>query len=139
LTDRLPIETYALGLAAVAASRSEDPFLQCGAAVLRPDGTVAALGYNGAPPKVTLDWTNRAERRKRVIHAEQNALRYTRPDESRMIACTHLPCLECVKLIRSYNIFLVYYTHNLPDHYNEEEILTIAEFDYGMTMVQRVG
>lgn len=134
---RLSKESYALDLAAVAASRSEDPYLQCGAAVIRTDGTVAALGYNGAPPGVTLDWSDRGERRKRVIHAESNALRYIRPGEAGFIASTHLPCLECLKLIRSYNIFMVYYTAELPTHYNSEEILDIAE-EYGMTVSQRV-
>lgn len=104
---------------------------------MRHDGTVAALGYNGAPPKVTLEWSDRGARRKRVIHAESNALRYVVPGEAWFIACSHLPCLECLKLIRSYNIFLVYYSNELPDHYDSDEILDIAE-EYGMTVLRRV-
>lgn len=136
---RISKEDYALALASVAASRSEDPYLQCGAAIIRTDGTVAALGYNGAPPHVTIDWSDRGERRKRVIHAEANALRYLSPtDAVDFIACTHLPCLECIKMIRSMGVFTVWYTNDLPEHYNENEILDVAA-EFGMAVQQRVG
>lgn len=136
---RLSKEDYALRLASVASSRSEDPFLQCGAAVIRTDGTVAALGYNGAPPHVTIDWSDRNERRKRVIHAEANALRYLSPtDNVDFIACTHLPCLECIKMIRSMGIYMVWYTNHLPSHYDENEILDVAA-EFGMTVIHRVS
>jgi deoxycytidylate deaminase len=136
---RISQVNYALALASVAASRSEDPYLRCGAAIIRVDGTVAALGYNGAPPGVTLDWSDRAERRKRVIHAESNALRYITPGQPiAFIATTHLPCLECIKLIRSYSIMEVFYSNTLPEHYNEDEIIDIAS-EFGMVVNHRVG
>ena len=53
---RLDWECYALSLARVASLRSEDPFVKVGACVLRYDNSVASLGYNGAPPKVNIDW-----------------------------------------------------------------------------------
>ena len=62
---RLDWEEYALELARVAALRSEDPFMKVGACVLRHDNSVAGLGYNGAPPGIEIDWSNRDERRKR--------------------------------------------------------------------------
>ena len=89
---RLPWENYAIDLALVASRRSEDPYLKVGACILREDYSVASLGYNGAPPKIEIDWTDRDERRKRVIHAETNALRYIKPNEGYLLACTHLPC-----------------------------------------------
>ena len=97
-------EEYALSLASAASERSEDPYLKVGACVLRHDNSVAALGYNGAPPNVEIDWTNRDERRKRVVHAEINALRYVRPYECYLLACTHLPCNDCLRSIASYGI-----------------------------------
>ena len=72
---RIDWHTYALKLALVASERSEDPYVKVGACVLRLDNSVAGLGYNGAPPEVDIYWHDRDERRKRVIHAEVNALR----------------------------------------------------------------
>ena len=103
---RIDWERYALSLAKVAALRSEDPFVKVGACVLRHDNSVASLGYNGAPPKINIDWSDRDERRRRVIHAEANALRYVKPQECRLLACTLLPCNDCLKLISSYILSL---------------------------------
>ena len=104
---RLSWEEYALELAWVASQRSEDPYLKVGACVLRHDNSVASLGYNGAPMGVEIDWSNRDERRKRVVHAEINALRYVKPHEAKLIAVTHLPCNDCLKSIASYGISTV--------------------------------
>lgn len=101
---RISWQEYALELAKVASKRSEDPYLKVGASVLRWDKSVAALGYNGAPPNIEIDWSDRDERRKRVVHAEINALRYIRPNECYLLACTHLPCNDCLKSIASYGI-----------------------------------
>ena len=97
-------EEYALSLASVASLRSEDPYLKVGACVLRHDNSVGALGYNGAPPGIEIDWSNRDERRKRVVHAEVNALRYINPNECYLLACTHMPCNNCLKMIAAYGI-----------------------------------
>ena len=98
---------YAIELAFIASKRSEDPYVKVGACVLRHDNSVASLGYNGA--KINIDWGNRDERRKRVIHAEVNALRYASPNECRLLACTLLPCNDCFKMIAAYNIETVVY------------------------------
>ena len=101
---RLSWHQYALKLATVVAERSEDPFMKVGACVLRHDNSVAGVGYNGAPPGIDIDWSNRDQRRLRVIHAEVNALRYVNPGECKTLACTHIPCNECLRLISSYGI-----------------------------------
>ena len=101
---RLAWKNYALELARVASRRSEDPYLKVGACILRNDNSVAGLGYNGAPPNVEIDWKNRDERRKRVVHAEINALWYVQPKECYLLACTHLPCNDCLRAIASYGI-----------------------------------
>ena len=107
---RISWESYALEIAFVAAERSEDPYLKVGACILRHDNSVAGLGYNGAPPGIEINWDNRDERRKRVVHAEVNALRYAKPGECRLLACTDLPCGDCLKMIASYGIKKVVYT-----------------------------
>jgi|10_taG_2_1085330.scaffolds.fasta_scaffold00617_10 dCMP deaminase len=101
---RLDWKNYALKLAYVASERSEDPFMKVGACLLRPDHSVASLGYNGAPPGVNISWINRDERRKKVVHAEINALRYVKPGECELLACTHIPCNECLRTIAAYGI-----------------------------------
>tara|TARA_R100000008_G_scaffold41376_1_gene23835 strand:- start:1020 stop:1436 length:417 start_codon:yes stop_codon:yes gene_type:complete len=106
---RLSWEEYALALAKAASLRSEDPYVQVGAVVLRHDWSVAGVGYNGAPSGIEIDWSNRDDRRKRVIHAEINALRYVRPDEGHTLACTLLPCSACVQTIAAHGIEHILY------------------------------
>ena len=127
---RIDWERYALSLAKVAALRSEDPFVKVGACVLRHDNSVASLGYNGAPPKVNIDWSDRDERRRRVIHAEANALRYVKPQECRLLACTLLPCNYCLKLISSYGIKEVVY---IEEYDKDCSSLTLAS-EFGINL-----
>ena len=127
---RIDWERYALSLAKVAALRSEDPFVKVGACVLRHDNSVASLGYNGAPPKVNIDWCDRDERRRRVILAEANALRYVKPQECRLLACTLLPCNDCLKLISSYGIKEVVY---IEEYDKDCSSLTLAS-EFGINL-----
>jgi len=127
---RLSWAKYALELAKVASKRSEDPYVQVGACVLRHDNSVASLGYNGAPPSVEIDWSDRNERRKRVIHAEVNALRYAMPSECKLLACTLLPCNDCLKMIASYGIKNVFY---MDIYENDITSLELAE-EFGINL-----
>jgi len=101
---RISWEEYALRLAFTASLRSEDLHKKVGACILRHDNSVASLGYNGPPSGVEIDWSDRDERRKRVIHAEASALKWIKPEEGRLIAVTLAPCPNCVNLIASYGI-----------------------------------
>lgn len=56
---------------------SKDPSTKTGCVIVRPDTTVAAVGYNGFPRTIKdnpeiLD--NREEKYKRTIHCEMNAI-----------------------------------------------------------------
>lgn len=135
-TDTRPSwDEYAITLARAAATRSEDPYIKVGAVALREDHSVASLGYNGAPSGVELDWSNRDERRKRVLHAEANALRYVQPGElaGGMLATTHLPCLECLKAARAQGVTDVLYENDIPDYYNVADIFKIAD-EFGVAL-----
>tara|TARA_R100000808_G_C2148015_1_gene156066 strand:+ start:1576 stop:2037 length:462 start_codon:yes stop_codon:yes gene_type:complete len=105
---------YALELAKVASMRSEDPYRQVGACILRSDNTVASLGYNGAPSGINIDWSDREMRRSKVVHAEMNALRYIQPNECYLLATTLLPCTECIKNIAAYGIKKVVFNEVYP-------------------------
>ena len=88
---------YGVELAKTASLRSEDPFVQVGCCLLREDNSVASLGYNGAPPGIDINWSDRDERRRRVIHAETNALRFIKPGEANRMFVTLMPCPDCLK------------------------------------------
>ena len=102
-------EEYALKLAEVAAHKSKDPWQTVGCCLLRPDNSVASLGYNGFPAGMQEDWSNRDERRKYVVHSEINALRYVKPDECYLAATTLLPCNDCLKSLAAYGIKKIVY------------------------------
>lgn len=103
---------YALEFAFVAARKSKDPWKKVGACLLRHDNTVAAVGYNGFPAGVEEQWHDRELRRKLVIHAEQNALRYVVPGECPLLAVTMLPCNDCLKVVAAYGIKTIVYCEN---------------------------
>lgn len=97
-------EEYAILLAETAKLRSEDPYLKVGACALRFDHSVAALGYNGAPPGINISWQDRDERRKRVLHAEVNCLKWCKPGEIWLLATSISPCSDCMKQVAAYGI-----------------------------------
>lgn len=56
---------------------SKDPSTKCGAVIVRPDKTIASVGFNGFPRGCDDDpeiYDNRGLKYSRVIHAEQNAI-----------------------------------------------------------------
>jgi len=56
---------------------SKDPSTKTGCVIVRPDSTVAAVGYNGFPRAIKdVDelLNNREEKYKRTIHCEMNAI-----------------------------------------------------------------
>lgn len=66
-----------LTLAAEIASYSKDPSTKTGAVIVRPDKTVAAMGYNGFPAKLDDDpllYADREVKYERIIHCEMNAV-----------------------------------------------------------------
>lgn len=66
-----------LNMAAEVAQYSKDPSTKTGAVIVRPDRTVAALGYNGFPAKLNDDpelYADREVKYERIIHCEMNAV-----------------------------------------------------------------
>ena len=129
---RLNWQEYGIELAKTAASRSEDPFVQVGCCIFRPDNSVASLGYNGAPPGINIDWSDRDERRKRVIHAETNALKHIKPDEADRMFVTLMPCGDCIKNAASYGIKQVFYIKV----YNLDETARDLASEFGINLKQ---
>lgn len=120
-------DQYAMAFAETASIRSEDLNYKVGSALMRPDHTIAGVGYNGAPSGVDLDWGDREGRRAWVQHAESNALRYVRPGEVETLASLLMPCGQCMLLIASYDIRRVIYKRELdPAVYDREKTLQVA-------------
>jgi dCMP deaminase len=124
--ERLSWTDTAINLAFdIANYRSEDPFTQVGACVIKHDKSIL-LGYNGSPKNMTLDWSDRDQRRKWVFHAEANVLDRVLPGEVGIFAVTHMPCADCLKIIKRKEIETVYYSIEIPI-YNPDEVKKLAE------------
>lgn len=78
---------------------SKDPSTQTGAVIVRPDLTVAGVGYNGFPKNMSDDWDLYADREtkySRIVHSEMNALLHTRePVEGYTLYTTGMCCDRC--------------------------------------------
>jgi len=109
-THRPSWDSYGMSLAHIAALRSEDPFCKVGACALREDNSLAATGYNGPPPGVSIDWEDREARRPYICHAEVNCLKYCRPGEVKTLYVSLSPCDACLTTIAAYGISRVVYS-----------------------------
>ena len=92
------------------------------------------LGYNGAPSGVDIDWSDRNARRERVLHAEANVLNFVKPNEVELLACTHLPCKECLKMIAQKRVEKVYYSEELKG-YDSSLTFKLAE-EFGINIIK---
>jgi dCMP deaminase len=126
--ERISKQRWWLELARTAALRSEDPWCKVGAVGIREDGSIAGVSYNGAPPKIELRsiWLNRDERRKYVVHAETNLLRYIKPKECNKVAVTLCPCFDCMKNLASYGIKTIFFS-DFYDKCDIKEIVKMSE------------
>jgi dCMP deaminase len=104
MAERPSLETYLMGFARHAASRSKDP-TQVGAALIGPDGEVRLTGYNG-PPRGVVDRPDRFERPRKYLfasHAEQNIVAFAAREGISTRGCTiyvtHHPCSACARSI----------------------------------------
>jgi dCMP deaminase len=111
-----------LDLAIFTADWSKDPSTKVGAVLVRPDRTVAALGFNGFPRGV-LDHPERYDDRptkyEMVVHAELNALLSSRESlEGYTLYVTPLPpCSQCAAAIiqRGIRTVVIAMSKNLPE------------------------
>lgn len=136
MSERLSWEDYALGIAQVAALRSED-VKKVGACALDYENRVLGVAYNGLAPGVNVPstfWENRDQRLPYMIHAECNLLSLIKRGQCRLLACTLLPCSCCATMIAAYGIKKVVY---LEQYKRDTNGLAIFDF-YGIECEQRV-
>ena len=130
-TDRASLskwDTRFLEMAEHVAAWSKGPRKRIGAAIVRPDKSVASLGYNGPPrgfdDEEFLSMT-RDEQHSVVIHAEENAFRHlSEEDLRRMLVEPYtayvsplLPCAGCAEILCGIGVSRVvaYCGHISPD------------------------
>lgn len=101
-------DEWALDMAAAVAKRSRDPSTKVGAVIIRPDKSVASVGYNGFPRGMEdrEEWyTDRDEKYDRVVHAEMNALLSSKENVAGMTMYVTAPCCkDCAKHIAAAGI-----------------------------------
>jgi deoxycytidylate deaminase len=125
-------EETALVLAeTIARCRSQDPYIQVGACAVLQDNSVS-LGYNGPPPKIEIDWSDRDSRLSRVIHAEVNALRSVGPGQCKFLAVTLLPCRSCMAFIASKGIKRIVFR----EVYGRDKMAFALAKEFGIELVQ---
>lgn len=93
-----------MNLAEFVSSWSKDPSTQVGAVIVRPDRTIASVGYNGFPRGVKDDddrLSNRELKYQMTVHAEINAILSSRePLHGYTIYVTPFqPCSQCAASI----------------------------------------
>lgn len=133
-----------LELAQHISSWSLDPSTQVGAVVMRPDKTVASLGYNGFPRLVRDDSERLADRVVKypmVVHAEANAIVCAREPLHGMSIYTYPlpPCASCTGLIIQAGIKRVVAPRPTDDQMIRwGDSFTISEEMFGEAEVERV-
>lgn len=83
---------------------SKDPSTQVGAVVVRPDRTIAAMGWNGFPRGVDDDvafYDDREAKLLRIVHAELNAILSAREMLTgySLYVSPFFPCANCAASI----------------------------------------
>lgn len=119
-----------LELAAHIATWSRDPSKKVGAVIVRPDKTIASLGFNGFPRGVEdsdARYQDKALKRELVTHAEINAILHARePLHGYSLYIWPLaPCVRCAAAIIQSGIAHVY-SVPLKDNSNWQATLDLA-------------
>jgi dCMP deaminase len=107
-------EARFLSLAEHIAEWSKDPSTKVGAVIVRPDKSVASLGYNGIPrgvKDVPLRLNTREQKLLYTVHAEQNAILSAKePLNGYSIYIWSIPpCAQCAASIIQSGIKNVYW------------------------------
>lgn len=91
-----------LEMAELVSTWSKDPSTKCGAVIVRPDRTIASLGYNGFPRGIIDNrrlLMTREAKYQRIVHCEMNAILNYEGNVRGMTLYTYplLPCDNCAK------------------------------------------
>lgn len=96
--NQLKWDHYYIGMARYVSTGSKDPSTKVGAVIVRPDKSVASVGFNGFPqamPDNEALYANRDEKYSRIIHGEVNALTFCRDQSVRGYTLYSVPFIPC--------------------------------------------
>ncbi|RNJ49427.1 deoxycytidylate deaminase [Methylocystis hirsuta] len=129
-------DRYFFNLAHVSAQMSKDPSSKCGSVIVRPNNTVASMGWNGFPRGVNDApelYADRNEKYPRVVHAEMNAILAARePLTGYSLYVTPMPpCARCASAIIQSGISRVAFLApaEIPDRWCDEMRITAEMFE----------
>jgi dCMP deaminase len=92
-----------LSMAELVGSWSKDPSTKVGAVIVRPDRTIASMGYNGFPRGVKDEYLDRDHKSLRTVHAEMNAILSAREPFTgygyTLYVSPLFPCANCAAAI----------------------------------------
>lgn len=117
-------------LAAHVGAWSKDPSTRVGAVIVRPDRTIASLGYNGFPRGVADTpelLEERAQKYPRMVHAEMNAILTAHERLTGYTLYVHplLPCPTCAgAIIQSGISQVVAFKTPAPEHWEEALVIS---------------
>lgn len=126
-----------LNLAKEISSWSRDPSTKVGAVIVRPDKTVASLGFNGLPKGVE-DLEERLNNRDTkyafTVHGEKNAILHARErmDGYSLFVYPFMPCADCAGAIIQSGIKTVVSLECDNKRWNES-------FDFSKQMFSEAG
>lgn len=143
---RPSLENWAFDLCYLVSRRSRDPSTKVGAVILRPDKTIASVGYNGFP-RGCYDgdelYEDRDSKLARTVHAEVNAIVTARePLHGYTLYVSPLmPCANCAGIIIQSGIKTVYSRQygETPERWRENMAHTKQMFgEAGVHLTQRI-
>ena len=133
-----------LDLAKLVSTWSKDPSTKVGAVITDRNNRVISLGFNGFPSKC-IDhpdhYSDRKIKLEKILHAERNALIFSKRDLSDCIIYTYpfAPCATCASMIIQAGITTVI-APKMTDEIRErwQESLELAERMYNEASVEFV-
>lgn len=115
-------DEYFLKIAETVSIRSPDPKHKVGAVIVSDDNRILGTGYNGFVSgfnDTSVDWDKRDLVRPHIIHAEMNAILYSKTNLSNTrLYVTMSPCMECIKLIAAAGIKKIIFQEPYKDLIN---------------------
>lgn len=126
-----------LSMARLTSTWSKDPSTKVGAVIVRPDNTIAGLGYNGFPRGVADNvdrYLDRNYKYPMIVHAELNAILNTKePVNGYSLYVVPLsPCATCAGAIIQAGIKRVVALTLSPERWK-------TNFDIALTMFREAG
>lgn len=109
-----------LDLAKLVSTWSKDPSTQVGAVIVRPDRTIASMGFNGFPQSMPDNpgfYANRDSKYSRIVHGEINALLFAHDSVKGCTLYTYpfMPCDRCCVQILQAGITRIVTVKVVPD------------------------